>query len=1189
MPTLRTAGIEFRISTAGAASAQRQFAGIAGAIVGSAGRARNAVGGIFAGVLLARGLREAVDVIAQFEQQMRILQGVTRSGEAVLAVFEDRARTLGATTRFTSTQVAEGMVLLARAGFTAGEVIEAVGSTLLLAQSSQISLARATDITSNAIRQFGLAASESVRVTDALTIAANRTNTNVDQMGEALKFAGTQAGVMGLSIEDTAALIGILGDVGIRASLAGTNLRSSLLRLSAPSDVGRIALERLGIQVEKLNPEFQDVADILDRLVPLLADASARVDVFTLRNVSAATALIFLREKFKFLREEMRSASGETENIARLMDQTLVGSFFALSSSMQELILQFGDAGFRGALFDFVNSTTDALRLMAGFGDRLLGSREDAEKFRSALGALAGATGMLAVVSASRLLVRAITALSVALAKSPITAGLIGIGAIIGEILAHQDEIVEIGGRQVRVGDLIREMFTATAETATDAAESTDELSRGVRSLADEYKALKDTADLTTMRLPFGDPRIEEQRKQVEALRAEMDGLFEESRGAPVDLGTGGLIGDLQATAEAYAELQAQVDRTRQAFGEPHDPSGDAFLTFTENVNALQAQMKELALQYTETRATIESQALFPPEYLSDVERSLEKLLGVLPPIVSQEDVDNAESVADALGGVGGMLGDYVRDTLAGIVEITGMVAESGRDFSLGALEWLAGAEGFEGAVTRASAALKTDAKDLDAILERMQLPEIPESLDIKDVDLITGEQIGLLDDARDRIADIFEITQSGVAVQQQLEALRSSSLLAESERQAINLEALATSLEERGVEQDLTKLQEVQIGLGLLAAENQLKIVSGRQEEAKLVTELLRDVERLAQVSQEFGDAVGQGVEEAIVGEAKLRDIGEQVARDIQRLLVRAFIVRPIVEEAEQAFAGIFDSSFGVTEARLEKAGIVLNNAIISGLDAASLRLELAAKRVRGASGIDPAREAGAPATPSLVEGIFDEADPAVDATIKAQAAAGALREAAAELQTSVVNAAAGAGEVVTTSVTNLAGVTTTAAGEIAGAAASAVGGANLAVAEAASNFALVIVSALNGATLRIEIATKELLAAAAVAAGTKVASSGGGDTSGTGGPKQHGGVIFQSSFLPIGRGYVPVAEAEPEGILPLRRTKEGRLGVEASGTGGARTTNVWMTVQTKDADSFMRSERQIMRRVQDSARNAR
>ena len=192
--------------------------------------------GALAAVGIAQGIAQGTRLLADFSQTMSTVRGVANATEEQFGALRDEAKRLGETTRFSASEAAEGMLFLSRAGFTAEESMASIGDTLKLAQVGALDLGTAADIASNVLAGFRGDTSQLASVIDVLAKAANSSNTNVQQLGQGLKFVAPVAAGLGVSIEETSAAIGTLSDAGLQATLAGTGLRKIMATLERRSE-----------------------------------------------------------------------------------------------------------------------------------------------------------------------------------------------------------------------------------------------------------------------------------------------------------------------------------------------------------------------------------------------------------------------------------------------------------------------------------------------------------------------------------------------------------------------------------------------------------------------------------------------------------------------------------------------------------------------------------------------------------------------------------------------------------------------------------------------------------------------------------------------------------------------------------------------------------------------------------------
>jgi len=317
--------------------------------IGKIGSSMRALGSrmaaIGAGIALPVGL--AVRQFAAFDDAIRATAAVSQASGAELQKLNDKARELGATTSFTAIEVANLMTELGRAGFRPDEINNMTAAVLDLARATGTDAALSAGIMAATLRQFGMGATEATRAADVLTKTANSTFNTVESLGESLKYAGPVAKSLGLSLEDTAAILGVLGNVGIQGSEAGTALR----RLGVISAASGDKLKQL------FNVDNTDAAGNLKPLVQILDeinDATANMPVaertkrmaeaFGLLGITSANVLSSTAGGVTALAGQLQNAEGTAAKAAKEMDAGLGGALRIALSAVEGTALAIGDA-----------------------------------------------------------------------------------------------------------------------------------------------------------------------------------------------------------------------------------------------------------------------------------------------------------------------------------------------------------------------------------------------------------------------------------------------------------------------------------------------------------------------------------------------------------------------------------------------------------------------------------------------------------------------------------------------------------------------------------------------------------------------------------------------------------------------------------------------------------------------------
>ncbi|SRA13303.1 tail protein (modular protein) [Escherichia coli] len=304
-----------------------------------------AAGGYAAG----RFLQPAVS----FGKEMSRVQALTRidKNSPQFKALREQALKLGSETQFTAGDAASGQAFLAMAGFTPQAIQAALPGVLNLATASGMDLGQTADISSNILTQFGLSADQMNRVGDTLAATFTRTNTDLRGLGETMKYTGPVAASLGLSLEQTAAMTGLLGSMGIRGSDAGTALRSSLSRLVNPPKAAAKALKQLGVETQDAYGNMRPMEDILYELYQATRKYgnAAKVSFFSdIAGQEAYVSLMSLVEQageknLPRLTREIQAANGELEENARIMADNLDGDLKSLNSAWEGLRIRVAD------------------------------------------------------------------------------------------------------------------------------------------------------------------------------------------------------------------------------------------------------------------------------------------------------------------------------------------------------------------------------------------------------------------------------------------------------------------------------------------------------------------------------------------------------------------------------------------------------------------------------------------------------------------------------------------------------------------------------------------------------------------------------------------------------------------------------------------------------------------------------
>lgn len=320
---------------------------MAGSMGAAVGTSAIAIGGM-AGMALGAGaaLVGIVSAGANFEQIMSKVAAVSGASGSEMKQLQAQAKELGATTQFSATQAGEGMMYLAQAGFKTGDIMKAMPGMLDLAAAGALDLGTAADIASNIMSGFGLSADKATHTADVLALAASNSNTNVTQMGEAMKYAAGTAHTVGFSMEETSAAIMAMANSGLQGSVAGQAFATSLGRLAKPTKEMRKVMD-------ELNLSFFDQQGKIKPLPTIIKDLEDKTGSMTNQQKSATLTTLFGAEAYKNWAALMQEGSGKLEKntqalekadgaaakMAKTMTDNLKGKWDEFTSALEGLAI----------------------------------------------------------------------------------------------------------------------------------------------------------------------------------------------------------------------------------------------------------------------------------------------------------------------------------------------------------------------------------------------------------------------------------------------------------------------------------------------------------------------------------------------------------------------------------------------------------------------------------------------------------------------------------------------------------------------------------------------------------------------------------------------------------------------------------------------------------------------------------
>lgn len=285
-----------------------------------------------------------------FDASMSNVAAISGATGSDLESLRDKAKEMGATTQFSASEAADAMGYMAMAGWKTGDMLDGIGGIMSLAAASGEDLATTSDIVTDALTAFGLSAKDSGHFADVLAAASSNANTNVSMLGESFKYVAPVAGSMGYSAEDVSVALGLMANNGIKASQAGTALRTLMTNMAKPTKTMAGAMDTLGISLtdsEGNMKSFQEIMIDLRKGFAGLSEAEKANVAASLAGKEGMSGLLAIvnssEADFDKLTDAIYNSNGAAAEMERVMNDNLAGDIKILKSAFESLQIAISD------------------------------------------------------------------------------------------------------------------------------------------------------------------------------------------------------------------------------------------------------------------------------------------------------------------------------------------------------------------------------------------------------------------------------------------------------------------------------------------------------------------------------------------------------------------------------------------------------------------------------------------------------------------------------------------------------------------------------------------------------------------------------------------------------------------------------------------------------------------------------
>ena len=505
--------------------------------------------------------KEVINVGESFTSSMSEVQAISGATAEQLAILESTARKYGATTKFSATEAADALKYMALAGWDVQQSTAALGGILDLAAASGMDLAKASDMVTDYLSAFGMAADQSAYFADLLTYAQGNSNTSAEQLGEAYRNCAANLNAAGQDVETVTSLLEAMANQGKKGSEAGTAMAAIVRDLTNKMDSGKIKIGETSIAVQDAEGNFRDLTDILVEVekatngMGTAEKAAALSATFTADSINGINLILNeSMSKVSGYEKALRSSSGAASDAASVMSDNLSGDMKNLGSALDELKLKLYDSAETPLrnLVKLVN--TDGIAALEGIIKNL----------KIVVPVTVGAATAMATLKANMAMSAAIEKLihgfnGMTLAEIAAKAATEGLKGALDSIKAHP--VVAVLSLLATAASII----TTIAVMNSTASESTDKLTASTKQYGQALAEVEVNAAKNKENSEAEISVIESLKKQYDELREKTNLTSEENRtlkytAEELAKTLGVSVESLQDESGAYKDLTKDID-----------------------------------------------------------------------------------------------------------------------------------------------------------------------------------------------------------------------------------------------------------------------------------------------------------------------------------------------------------------------------------------------------------------------------------------------------------------------------------------------------------------------------------------------------------------------------------------------------------------------------------------------------
>lgn len=463
-----------------AADEANTFGAKSAAAFGAVQQAIAAAGIVTALKEIADAYMECVDIAGDFEAGMSNVEALSGATADEMALLAEKAKELGATTKYTAQESADAMGYMAMAGWNAQEMLAGMDGVINLAAASGEDLAMVSDIVTDNLTAFGLTAADTAHFADVLAAAATSSNTNVSIMGETFKQSASIAGALGYTIEDVAVAVGLMANSGVKGSIAGTALKNTFNGLLEGVTLTASAFgeyDYTAIKADGTMKSFSETIDELRDCFEQMTEAERVNNAMALAGQRGYNGLLAILnatdEDYASLTDSINNCTGAAKRMADIKMDNLNGDLELMNGAWEALQNTIGE--------QFIPEMRTLYQLGEDIGD---GLNEFVQEHPALMKALAAFVAIVAVATSGVLAFGAAVKLAAALklgalfaAAGPLMLGVAAFGAltaaVVGFVSAANEgvpSVKELTDAARGLGDALEDADKSYQTSATDIA-----------------------------------------------------------------------------------------------------------------------------------------------------------------------------------------------------------------------------------------------------------------------------------------------------------------------------------------------------------------------------------------------------------------------------------------------------------------------------------------------------------------------------------------------------------------------------------------------------------------------------------------------------------------------------------------------------------------------------------------------